>query len=57
MSQPIIPPPAAAMVAADLTKDEQDERVDPDDARDVEDATPVGEADRDADIERSTEDG
>jgi len=52
MSQPIVPLPAAAVIAGDLTDDEQVAR-DPEETRDVEDAEPVGAADRNADVERS----
>lgn len=41
MSQPIIPPPAAAILATGLTEEQQNRERDPDEARDVEDATAV----------------
>jgi hypothetical protein len=49
MSQPNIPPPGAALLGAELAEDEELR----DDAQDVEDGTPVGSADHEADVERS----
>lgn len=50
MSQPVIPPPGAALIGAELDDDEVRERQEP---QDVEDGTPVGRADHEADAERS----